>query len=1136
MSQSVRRFRNGAFLCLILAISSLSVRALQPPEILTASSPQSYVINGVGGQESGIIANATVSDTAGNTFVTGSFAGQATFGTNLLNSSGGYGFDDVYLIKYNAAGNVLWANRAGGSDKEFGRAIRLDGAGGVYVAGTSESFPATFGTNTFHAFGKTLFLARYDASGNCLWVKRGGGWQMPSGTLVPAPMTLNGLAVDSSGNPIVGGSFNGNAKFGGVITNSGSPWKITGGTTLSNRNVSDPASFEDIFIAKYAADGSLLWATNHGGTNTEFASSIAVDSTGAVYAGGGYKVTTTVGTQTYTNVSDGILLAKFSSNGDWVWSSNLSDSTNSNSGYGWSVAVDSTGRVGFGFEAKTVSPFRYAGNGFTNTVPGPIFNPVYMGLLAQFDSAGALQWLKRTPFNGSSASFPANPSTLAVDGGNNFFLGTASALMPDAFTYGTPGLGILKYNQSGSTIWTNFVPVRELGSFRLPSLSIDGSGIVRGVSTINGDKSTLLSFGWIAYYPFQAFGNNQMAFTIASTFVPVVPTFLLQPTNMVFQPPQGLSNSVLARAWPAPGYYWFMNGVRMTNATNSLLTISPTTTTNRTTYFVLASNAYGMTTSIVVNAQAGLAFAPLPPTNISVLIGTTLTIPAGATGTTAIAYQWRFNGTNIANATNPSLALPTIATNASGSYTLVISNATGSLTSSPPSVVTVLPYGATDQTWTNLSSSYLGGIVGLARASDGSFYVANGQNAAHVNSNGTLDTNFLNIIYSGGSLWYRWNDTSPSDINLGPTLIKPETDGKFIVAGTFKVFYPTTVTYTNVNRMVRLNTNGTLDGTFNVGLGATNTVDGQSFSRVESVIQLTNGQYLVGGMFNRFNGLLRTNLVRLNHDGSVDTSFPAHTSKYTAAGSSIGEIHTLALQADGKILVGGQFEVFDGVPNHCFTRLNADGTVDGSFTQTELPAPGFARVQTILPLADGKILIGGSWANLTNTGVLRFNSNGSRDTTWLGVMPGETFAISLLPSSKLVLGGNGFVRRTTFDGAADSTFTNSTFSGQQTYSIAQEPGGTLMVGGSPYGMRRLLMEPTPVTLPSFSGGVAYVDGQFQFSACGGTEGQSIVVQSSSNLAGWVNVSTNIVTGGCITYTSPTTPGATNQFFRLAILP
>jgi hypothetical protein len=93
-----------------------------------------------------------------------------------------------------------------------------------------------------------------------------------------------------------------------------------------------------------------------------------------------------------------------------------------------------------------------------------------------------------------------------------------------------------------------------------------------------------------------------------------------------------------------------------------------------------------------------------------------------------------------------------------------------------------------------------------------------------------------------------------------------------------------------------------------------------------------------------------------------------------------------------------------------------------------------------------------------------------------------------------------------------------------------------MVGGS-YGLRRLLLEPNLV-VPTFTSGtgVAVVNGQFQLSACGGVDNQCIVVQASSDLVNWVSVSTNVVSGGCISYTDPQTPPLPSRYYRLAVLP
>ena len=169
----------------------------------------------------------------------------------------------------------------------------------------------------------------------------------------------------------------------------------------------------------------------------------------------------------------------------------------------------------------------------------------------------------------------------------------------------------------------------------------------------------------------------------------------------------------------------------------------------------------------------------------------------------------------------------------------------------------------------------------------------------------------------------------------------------------------------------------------------------------------------------------------------------------------------------------------------------------------------------------------------------RFNTDGSRDLTWVGVLPSEVYCLALTASNRLIFGCNSYVRRTTYDGVDDANFNGTTglfFTTKFTYAIAREPSGNVMLGGS-FGLRRLLLEPN-LAVPTFASGtgVGVVNGQFQFSACGGVDGQSVVVQASSDLVNWANVSTNVVSGGCISYTDPQTPPLPSRYYRLAILP
>ncbi len=140
---------------------------------------------------------------------------------------------------------------------------------------------------------------------------------------------------------------------------------------------------------------------------------------------------------------------------------------------------------------------------------------------------------------------------------------------------------------------------------------------------------------------------------------------------------------------------------------------------------------------------------------------------------------------------------------------------------------------------------------------------------------------------------------------------------------------------------------GSLDTSFDAGTGP-------NFSgSINATVPQSDGKVIVTGAFTSFNGVAHVGIVRLNENGSVDTAFN-HGSGFDAAGT-VALVLDAALQSDGKILVVGGFSNYDGTPAGGVVRLNTDGTVDSSFAQTNI----FISVaNTVLPLSDGKILLG----------------------------------------------------------------------------------------------------------------------------------------------------------------------------------
>lgn len=234
-----------------------------------------------------------------------------------------------------------------------------------------------------------------------------------------------------------------------------------------------------------------------------------------------------------------------------------------------------------------------------------------------------------------------------------------------------------------------------------------------------------------------------------------------------------------------------------------------------------------------------------------------------------------------------------------------------------------------------------------------------------------------------------------SGFNSTVRAIAVQPDGKVIAVGDF-----TTYNGTARNGVARLNADGTLDTAFNPQSG---------FNAATTTVALqTDGKIVVGGSFTLFNGVTRTRIARLNSDGSLDTAFDP------VAGFNSFPV-ALAMQADGKIVVGGYFTLYNGVARSAIARLNANGTLDTTFN----PGSGFnGVVRSVVLESDGAALVGGDFTTfngMPRSRIARLNANGSLD---LGFYPGAglngaVYSLSLLPSGKLAAGG----LFTAFDGA-----------------------------------------------------------------------------------------------------------------------
>lgn len=268
--------------------------------------------------------------------------------------------------------------------------------------------------------------------------------------------------------------------------------------------------------------------------------------------------------------------------------------------------------------------------------------------------------------------------------------------------------------------------------------------------------------------------------------------------------------------------------------------------------------------------------------------------------------------------------------------------------------------------------------------------------------------------------------------------IAVQTDGKILVGGSFDVF-----NVSNRKCIARLNANGTVDATFTVGTGFNGTVS--------AVLIQPDGKILVGGSFSQYNGSAANRLVRLNTNGTLDATFSIGT-------GSTGGVYSLALQPDGKILAGGFFTQFNGISNKYFVRLNANGSIDPTFST----GTGFSyTVNAIAVQTDGKIVTAGefsSYNGVSAKNIARLNTDGTLDTTFITGTGFNYYVYSLHinAAGKILVAGNfaqyngttvGNIVRLDTDGTLDATFTNGTGTVGKIQSVSVQPDGKIVAGG-----------------------------------------------------------------------------------------
>ena len=362
-------------------------------------------------------------DSSGDVFLTGYFGGTATFGSNSIASSGGR---DIFVAKLSRDGSWLWVVKAGGSSDTVPSGIGIDSGGNAYIIGAFKG-TINFGSSISltSAEYKDCFISKVNNQGTWQWAENVAA----SGPNVYPACDSTGIVVEPNGNSFIFGQHYNNLSFGSSfnlahmgntdvfvagISNSGSwQWARSGGGpgyemsggialdtsgnvyitgTFGGANAS--ASFgistitsdgsTDVFIAKLSNSGSWQWAVNSGGSGGEASNGIATDSSGNSYVTGTFEGPTSFGSTSLNGIwGIDIFVAKVSTTGAWQWAVEAGGTSQSGERpYG--ITVDSNGDsylTGVLYANQT----NFGASILTNNGSSVLF-------VAKLNSTGAWQW------------------------------------------------------------------------------------------------------------------------------------------------------------------------------------------------------------------------------------------------------------------------------------------------------------------------------------------------------------------------------------------------------------------------------------------------------------------------------------------------------------------------------------------------------------------------------------------------------------------------------------------------------------------------------------------------------------------------------------------------------------------------
>ncbi|MBI3500343.1 MAG: gliding motility-associated C-terminal domain-containing protein [Bacteroidetes bacterium] len=710
---------------------------------------------------------SVATDKAGNVYVAGNFSSLSINfnGITLYNASAGA--SDIFLVKYDSFGNVLWAKRAGGKGNDGCWGIATDASGNICMTGFFYSSPITFGTiNLYNVSGSSdVFTAKYSPSGTVLWAQEGGGTNSNTSCGYS-------VATDISGNVYITGIFlapsivfgsdtlhnTGNYQWYNVFlvkytSAGGEVWaKSMGGvgqsqgfgvTTDAGGNVIFTGAFwsptipfgsfiltntssggGNIFIAKYDAAGNALWAKNFGnGYNESY--SVTTDTWGNAYITGYFKYApVTIGTYTLSNAGDNdFFIAKYSPNGSVIWTQRAGGAKQDQ---GYCVATDKFGNV-------------YATGGFlsssitfgsvTLTAPAGGMDPMF---IVKYDSSGNVLCASSLADGGGK-----NSNWEWLSGGGNGIAtdGYCNTYITSSFQSSTLNIGNTTLTQNGiQNVFVAKYTCNLLAQATQTNLLCNAQCIGTATAIAAGNGTPQYTYSWSNGASASSIsnlcaGNYTVSITdslgcLASTIVtitqpPALANTALVVTNYCSSTYAGSASINVWGGTPAYTYSW-SSGQTTSSITNLLAG----------NYSVTITDANGCADTSMVTIPSFPPPTPLITGTDTICEGNNAALTAGG----GVSYSW---------STGASAQTISVSPTTQTTYSVVVTAPNGCKADTSVTVI-VLP-NPTANAGNNVTIDY-GSSVSLIGAGGGSYYWSNGSGSDSIFVSPTATTTYTFIV------------------------------------------------------------------------------------------------------------------------------------------------------------------------------------------------------------------------------------------------------------------------------------------------------------------------------------------------------------------------------------------------------